>query len=509
MTPRTRWSLLLVLLLAAVLLILLLARCSVRRSTPAPKPPTPAAAAPAKTPEPAPGPAATAAEEPERLGLATVEAPARVLAGAKFEVRWTGPDNANDYISLVPPASRPDQYTTYAPTRTGNPVTLTAPVDPAALEIRYVTARSKTVLARQAVEVFAATATLDAASEAVAGSRLAVTWTGPANHGDFITVVPKEVPDGQYGNFEPISKGSPLQVLTPMTVGDAEVRYMTGQQQKVLARRAVKIVASEVSLSAPEETLAGSVVSIAWTGPKNAGDYITIVTASTPDGRYGNYTPVTKGSPLQVTAPMEAGPGEIRYMAGQGQKVLARRPLRIVAAEVTLSAPDEVVAGTRVPIVWTGPKNAGDYITIVAAGTPDGRYANYTAVTKGSPLDVLAPIDAGDTEIRYMAGQGGKVLQRRPLRVVAAKITLEAPGEAVAGGDLTVQWSGPNNQGDYLTVVAKDAKEGAYLGYTYTSAGSPLRVKVQAPPGPAELRYIAGQGAKTLARRPLTVKAAK
>ena len=68
-------------------------------------------------------------------------------------------------------------------------------------------------------------------------------------------------------------------------------------------------------------------------------------------------------------------------------------------------------------ITWTGPNNPGDYITIVPKGLPDGQYRDYATTSNGSPLTVKAPKDAGDAEIRYMTGQGGKVLARIAIEV--------------------------------------------------------------------------------------------
>jgi hypothetical protein len=34
------------------------------------------------------------------LSASTLDAPAQVPAGAVFEVRWTGPDNALDYVGI-------------------------------------------------------------------------------------------------------------------------------------------------------------------------------------------------------------------------------------------------------------------------------------------------------------------------------------------------------------------------------------------------------------------------
>jgi Ca-activated chloride channel family protein len=102
-------------------------------------------------------------------------------------------------------------------------------------------------------------------------------------------------------------------------------------------------------------------------------------------------------------------------MTGQGAKVLGRIPVRVIAAEVELDAPATAAAGSKVEIKWRGPANAGDYITIVPQSLPDGQYADYANADHGSPVTVAAPKGATLGEIRYMSGQGAKVLKRRSI----------------------------------------------------------------------------------------------
>ena len=71
--------------------------------------------------------------------------------------------------------------------------------------------------------------------------------------------------------------------------------------------------------------------SLTWSGPKNDGDSLTFVPKGLPDGRYAAYADASKGSPVTIKAPAEAGPAEIRYMSGQGARVLARRALTVAA----------------------------------------------------------------------------------------------------------------------------------------------------------------------------------
>jgi len=260
-------------------------------------------------------------------------------------------------------------------------------------------------------------ATLEAPAEVILGANLLVSWTGPNNAGDYITIVPRETPDSQYGNYTVTKEGSPLTIKTPPEAGDAELRYMTGQGGKVIGRRPIKIIAPTVSLLAPTSAVAGSTIAVTWTGPNNSGDYITLVARDIPDGQYGNYTTTADGSPLSLLMPIMTGEAELRYMTGQGGKVLGRRPITLLPIAASLSAAAEARVGAAITITWTGPNYPGDYITVVPSGTPDGEYRAYSNASAGSPLDVKAPAAAGDCEIRYMAGQGGKVIARRPIRI--------------------------------------------------------------------------------------------
>ena len=415
---KRRFILIAIAVLIIAIILLLLARCRGEKARVLP--PAPATNA-TTNPPPSGGPGtSTPALPPEEvLGAATVEAPAQVAAGSVFAAAWTGPNNTGDFLTIVGEASPPAAYASYKETQHGPSLELTAPMEAGRYEVRYVTGRSKTELARTAVEVLPVGATLAAPADVGIGAPFSVTWTGPNNTGDFITIVPSGASDAEYASYADTSKGSPAALTAPVTAGSFEVRYVSGQGKKVLARRALKVVETAVSITAPGQAIAGAVIDVAWTGPNNKGDYITLVAAGTPDGQYANYTETSKGSPLKLLMPILNGPAELRYMTGQGRRVLARRGIQVVAAEVTLSAPATAKAGSDVSITWTGPNNTGDYITIVVKGTPDGQYAAYAETRKGSPLTVKAPAQAGTVEVRYMAGQGNKVLARADMTISA------------------------------------------------------------------------------------------
>lgn len=265
----------------------------------------------------------------------------------------------------------------------------------------------------------------------------------------------------------------------------------------------------KATVSAPPSVIAGAEFAAKWTGPDHRADHLVIVPAGSPQDTPGNYAYTHGGNPVVMTAPVTAGAAEVRYIHARTGKVLGSTPIHVEKAAISLKAEEKAAAGSVVDVAWTGPNNAGDYITIVPKSLPDGEFLKYNYTKEGSPLKVSAPMDPGEAEIRYMTGQANKVLFRIPIAITAAAVTLKAEPETIpASGKVKITWTGPNNHGDYITIVPKDADDGTYLHYTYTTEGSPLEVQVPDAAGACEVRYHAGDGDRVLSRIPITVTAA-
>jgi Ca-activated chloride channel family protein len=102
---------------------------------------------------------------------------------------------------------------------------------------------------------------------------------------------------------------------------------MTAQGARVIARRDITFLRAVVTLEAVEAADAGSTVEVNWTGPKNRGDYLTIVPVGAPEAQVGRYTNAETGSSGRIAMPKETGPAEIRYVSGQSRTVLGRRTI--------------------------------------------------------------------------------------------------------------------------------------------------------------------------------------
>ena len=249
----------------------------------------------------------------------------------------------------------------------------------------------------------------------------------------------------------------------------------------------------------PASATLGDTVEVGWDGPNEDGDYITVSVPG--ESGYVNYTYTREGNPVALQMPPETGDYELRYIRDNGREVLATAPIQITPVEVTLEGPEEAQIGADIPVDWTGPDYDGDYLAVSVPG--ESGYVNYTYTREGTPLNLQMPPEPGDYELRYILSQDRTVMATRPITVTEVAVTLDAPAEAERGADISVDWQGPDRDGDYLAVSVPG--ESGYVNYSYTREGNPLSLQMPAEPGDYELRYILNQDRQVLATRPITV----
>ena len=353
-----------------------------------------------------------------------------------------------------------------------------------------------------------AAATLEAPEEVTAGTRFEVRWTAEEGPRDYVTIVPPGAEPGTFTFWAYTADGNPVELWAPIEPGDYELRYQSERNPgEIGGRRAIRVIPAEIAIAAPSRVDAGRPFAIEWIGPNGERDYVTIVPADTPDGEWKSFAYTADGSPARLHAPITPGLYELRYQSEREEGVFARRPIEVVPVAITLDAPAELAAGARFPLVWSGPDGDSDYLTIVAADAEDGAYGSYSYTSAGSPTELVAPLEAGDYEIRYQSERERGVFARLALTVLELQASVEAADAVAAGASFEVRWSGPNGPGDYITIVAAGAPAGAYLSYAYTANGSPVTLTAPQEPGSYEVRYQSeSAGDKIYAVRPITVR---
>ena len=82
-----------------------------------------------------------------------------------------------------------------------------------------------------------------------------------------------------------------------------------------------------------------------------------------------------------------------------------------------LTAPDRVTAGDAFKVDWTGPDNPRDFIAVAPAGSPPRTWPSYEYTSRGNPTTLIAPLEAGEYELRYQTGAKYTILASTPVRI--------------------------------------------------------------------------------------------
>ncbi|MCC5972932.1 MAG: VWA domain-containing protein [Rubellimicrobium sp.] len=414
----------------------------------------------------------------------------QATAGETLPVTWDGPGYRDDFIGV---SIEGERYTNYAWTRDGSPAQLRMPTEPGDYVISYYLGQGNVPLVSRPVTVSEVAATLDFAEQAMAGETLSVTWEGPGYRDDFIGV---SIEGERYTNYAWTRDGSPAQLRMPTEPGDYVISYYLGQGNVAIASRPVTVSEVAATLEAQDTALVGETVPVTWTGPGYRDDFIGV---SVEGERYTNYSWTRDGSPAQLRMPAQPGDYVITYYLGQGNVPIASRTIRVVAAEVALTAPEVAEIGSTVVVDWIGPGNRDDFIGI---SKPGERYTTYRWTRDGSPAQLRMPAEPGDYVITYYLGQDNTPLASIPIRLEEIAVSVTAPAEAAAGSLISVGWNGPNAEGDFIAVGRPGE---AYGNWNMVSDGNPLRLLMPIEPGDYEIRYYFGDGEQVLAASAIRV----
>jgi hypothetical protein len=269
--------------------------------------------------------------------------------------------------------------------------------------------------------------------------------------------------------------------------------------------------AAPATLDAPASVPAGSEIKVAWTGPGGEWDRIGIAPASAPDRPSPDAPQSTyaTGNAVTITVPDEPGAYEVRYFSSDPRTVLARRKVTVLPVTASLEGPARAIAGSDVNVKWTGPNNGSDRIHVVKAGAPEQTRSDLSVPVGANPARVTVPDVPGDYEFRYLTAQSHITLARAPVTVTGTTATIKGPGTATAGTYFNVNWTGPGNDYDYITVSPKGSTEDRWANSSAVNHHSPTALRAPLVAGAYELRYHTGQTHATLARDDLRVTPAK
>jgi Ca-activated chloride channel family protein len=178
--------------------------------------------------------------------------------------------------------------------------------------------------------------TLDAPETVEQGATIRVDWEGPGGRYDKVQIFDsnarngkgKVVRDKRLRNDDFDNRRVVLPA--PARTGTYELRYWNGDDRAVLATRAITVVATGVSLSAPDRVTAGTRFVVEWRGPGARYDEVQVVDGNGKKavGRRLRNAQFDERK-ASIKAPAAPGQYELRYWNGDNKAVLATRPLTV------------------------------------------------------------------------------------------------------------------------------------------------------------------------------------
>ncbi|PLW84318.1 hypothetical protein CWI75_02975 [Kineobactrum sediminis] len=174
---------------------------------------------------------------------ATVSAPAIATAGSTIKVSWENPVHPGDYITIVAADAPDNEVGGHIRVRDDAAGTLTAPPEPGAYEVRYVLGKGRKLVDRAALELTPANASVSAPAQAIAGSRIKVSWENPVHPADYITIVVADAPADEVKQHIRVRDNLEGSLNAPDKPGAYEVRYVLGKGRKLVSAAPVVIEA--------------------------------------------------------------------------------------------------------------------------------------------------------------------------------------------------------------------------------------------------------------------------
>ncbi|KLK90338.1 hypothetical protein AA309_26090 [Microvirga vignae] len=345
---------------------------------------------------------------------------------------------------------------------------------------------------------------------------LEVKWAGPNGKDDYIVFARPNGDALETRHYSYTHDGNPLKVRVPGEPGEYELRYVSDVSGAILAR--VKITATPVSatLDAPAKGTAGSEISVTFTGPNAAEDWVGLAKTGTDANTFeaGAWVYADNGSPARLRLPAEPGSYEVRYVSGLDPKILAAKKIEVVPASATVTAPARGMAGTTIRVGFTGTGGGDTFIGVVKKRAEEGSWISGAYERpEGQQVSLRLPSEPGPYEVRFVLESNGtyKVLASTPIDVEPAVGSVSAPDQVERGGEVTVAFDGPKGEGDFITIVPVGAAPDAFTDYQNASPDK-SSVTLDAPEeaGAYEVRYVmmapGEAGNLVIARKPLRVE---
>ncbi len=226
-----------------------------------------------------------------------------------------------------------------------------------------------------------------------------------------------------------------------------------------------------------------------------ANEYLTRVPVSSIDGEAGLHLPPGSSQTLEARLLSDLG-GGVTLVSGQA-------PFSVRTARATLHVPATAKSRAPITIEWKGPSIPGDHVVITPKDDTIVGHQTCVLATAGG-VEIRAPVVPGVYTVRYLSSMG-QTRARADLEVFEVLASVSGPKVVVPQVEMAVEWTGPGQKQDFVTVARLDSPPDKYIHWVPVSSGNPVLLRAPYAPGDFELRYIRATDGLVLASTPLEV----
>ncbi len=357
--------------------------------------------------------------------VVSLQAPAEVMAGTEVEITLVAPEGLGGYIYLYPEGR--EKSIAYAYVREGKTggyeiSKIHVPATAGNYTLRWISPK-KEVLTETSLLVVEAQVSLQAPESAAMGTEIDVVINAPEGMDGTIKLLANgRKKHFSYAYVRPGKSGGyqVAKIRLPVAPGDYVLRWVSNRKE-VITERPIEVAAAEVKLAAPAEAVMASEIEINFNAPAGLDGQVQLFVPGRK--KYLTYAYVKEGTTSDyksATMRVAGVPGDyvIRWMSAKNE-LLAEAPIRIVTADFSLGAQDQVVAGEQFEVIVNAPPGLAGHVHIQSSAT--GKSLTYRGVREGAtgynPVKLKAPKQPGDYLLKWMTKRK-EPLAERPIRIV-------------------------------------------------------------------------------------------
>lgn len=456
------------------------------------------------------------AEHPINLKAAEIiiNAPDEAGTGTEIDISWVAPKDADAKINMQTADEKPQYHATpYFFTKKKKEASMRMPAEAGDYVLRWYNLADRKVVVEKPIKLNQEVVTINAPDEAVTGSEIDITWTAPKTSDAKLNLQKAdEKPAYHSSPYFYTKKKSEDSMRMPSEAGDYVLRWYNISDRKVVTEKPIKLTEAQITINAPDEAGTGSEIDISWLAPKTANAKINLQKADEkPEFHTKVYLYTKNKTEAALRLPSEDGEYVLRWYNLSDRKAISERPIKLLAQKITITAPDEALAGSEIELSWDAPKGLDAFINIQPVDEkPNYNASRYIYTKKKTSSYMRVPSIAGDYMLRWYNRKDKKVVTERPIKLTKPEVTINAPDEAIAGTEMELSWQAPKDLNSFINLQLADEKPNYNARtYIYTNKKTSDYMRLPSVAGDYTLRWFTRGDKQIFAERPLKIKAAE